>query len=93
MTSCERCWLEAQRRGIEYKEMLLIAEREGHPCCQTGDGVLTEQAIRLRAGQFWDEATKSDRRQNEDATLHQLGFDPAKIKGVVLQDGLPDGAP
>lgn len=62
MTSCERCWWEAQRRGIEYKDMLLIAEREGHPCCQIEDGVLTEQAKRLRAGQFWDEATQSDSR-------------------------------
>lgn len=62
MASCEHCWGEAYRRGIEYREMLLIAERDNLPCCEKVDGVLTERAARHRAGQFWDEAEKCDTR-------------------------------
>ena len=70
MSSCERCWVEAERRGIDYREMLRVAEAECHPCCEPYNGEalsLSENARRLRAGQFWDKDTKSDSREHRSA--------------------------
>jgi hypothetical protein len=56
MAICEYCWsrrLDAE----EYWYTIHRAEREGWPCTKD-----TEEGARLRAGQFWDEATKTDRR-------------------------------
>jgi hypothetical protein len=64
MTSCERCWSEAQKRGIEYRDMLRIADAEEHPCITN-----TLEGARLRAGQFWDDATKTDTRTPAKAAV------------------------
>ena len=57
MSACEHCLVMARIRGIEYHDQIERAEREGDPCTK-----LTLEGMRLRAGQFWDEETKSDRR-------------------------------
>jgi hypothetical protein len=47
-------------RGVEYHEQLAIAEAENWPCVRD-----TIEGAKLRAGQFWDEEKRIDRR---DAT-------------------------
>ena len=60
VASCEYCW---NRSGYpfhdEYGAVLRRAEAEGWPCTKN-----TEEGARLRAGQFWDEATKRDTRDD-----------------------------
>ena len=66
MASCEYCWERSgsgQGSAFDYKATLRQAEMDGSACCERdADGELTENARRLRAGQFWDDATKTDRR-------------------------------
>lgn len=46
--------------GIEYHDQLAHAQRGEYPCTQD-----TTEGKRLRAGQFWDEETQTDRREQE----------------------------
>ncbi len=72
MSSCEYCWVESQRRGIEYREMLRIAESQGSPCCEPQNGealTLSDNARRLRAGQFWDADEKRDTREHRSPSV------------------------
>lgn len=65
MASCEYCWDRAggSDSRFDYKATLRQAEIEGWPCCERDtNGDLTEHAEMLRAGQFWDEERKVDRR-------------------------------
>ena len=61
MAACEYCW-SRRRDGEEYWYTIHRAEREGWPCTKD-----TEEGARLRAGEYWDEATKTDRRTNRSA--------------------------
>jgi hypothetical protein len=65
MSACEYCWERSSPVvGYDYSATVLRAEEEGWPCTKND-----EEGARLRAGQFWDEATKSDRRTSEKAPL------------------------
>lgn len=55
MAACEYCW--SLSVPGEYGQTIRRAEEEGWPCTKND-----EEGARLRAGQFWDEASKSDRR-------------------------------
>lgn len=57
MSACEHCWSMSRLLGIEYHDQLERAERQSAPCTQQ-----TTEGARLRAGQWWDEETKSDTR-------------------------------
>lgn len=57
MTSCERCWNEAKRRGVDYSAQVFAAEVNGDECTKD-----TPEGKRLRAGEYWDEARGVDRR-------------------------------
>ena len=57
MAACEHCWAFAKMIGIEYRDQLERAERDEAPCTQD-----TIEGARLRAGQWWDENTRTDRR-------------------------------
>ena len=61
--SCEHCWERKEfNQSVDdelgYVTALRIAERDGWPCTKDD-----ENGRRLRAGQYWDEATKRDSRQ------------------------------
>lgn len=56
--SCEHCWTMAQMRGISYEAQIRDAE-DNHAACTRDD----EAARKLRAGQFWDDELKVDRRR------------------------------
>ena len=70
MSACEHCWGLARSRSYhsggttadEYYIQMERAERENAPCTQN-----TLEGARLRAGQWWDEATQRDKRT--DAAL------------------------
>jgi hypothetical protein len=59
--SCEHCWNEARKPdgcpSEHYSATMRRAEAEGWPCTKN-----TEEGARLRAGDYWDEATKRDTR-------------------------------
>lgn len=64
MASCEYCWWNAHDRpeweqdcNAAYRAELADAERTHAPC--QGESL---SAQRLRAGQFWDEASQTDSR-------------------------------
>lgn len=57
MPSCEHCWYEAQRRGVDYTTQVLSAEQRRDACTRAD-----EDGERLRAGQFWDEQRRVDTR-------------------------------
>jgi len=57
MSACEHCWAMSRLIGVEYQDVLARAELKGWPCTKD-----TEEGARLRAGQWWDEATKRDVR-------------------------------
>ena len=57
MSACEHCW--SQSDGYEhYLRTLADAERSGAACTKD-----TMEGKRLRAGQWWDEATQRDTRK------------------------------
>ncbi len=71
MSACEYCW---GRRGFfgdsgstdSYYAAMKDAEERKAPCTQD-----TLEGAKARAGQFWDEATQTDRRLQPPATsLH-----------------------
>lgn len=56
MASCERCWSRSD--GAEdYSRVMREAERDELECTKN-----TVEGARLRAGQWWDEATQRDTR-------------------------------
>lgn len=57
MSACEHCWETARLRRIEYHDQVERAEREKSPCTQD-----TIEGAKLRAGQWWDDETQTDRR-------------------------------
>ena len=57
MSACEHCWGMAHLLRKEYHDVLEQAEREKWHCTEN-----TPEGARLRAGQWWDEETQSDRR-------------------------------
>lgn len=71
MASCEYCW-SISVPG-EYGKTIARAEAEGWPCTKD-----TEEGARLRAGQFWDEDTKTDRRL---------------VTNPITTENAPEGAP
>lgn len=65
MASCEYCW-SVTRDGDEYSETRARAEAERWPCTKND-----EKGARLRAGQFWDDATKTDRRTTTKSAVEK----------------------
>ena len=67
MSACEHCWGIARSQAYytgrstadEYYIQMDRAERANAPCTQD-----TLAGAKLRAGQFWDEETQTDRRQS-----------------------------
>jgi hypothetical protein len=61
MASCEWCWhhSEPYNRPDSYYATMRQAESEGWPCTKND-----ENGARLRAGDYWDEATKRDTRND-----------------------------
>lgn len=57
MSACEHCWSLSRLLGIEYQDQLEKAEAEKAPCTQD-----TIEGAKLRAGQWWDDEAKRDRR-------------------------------
>ena len=65
MSACEHCWGIARSQAYhtgratadEYYIQMDRAERQNAPCTQD-----TPVGAKLRAGQFWDEATQRDKR-------------------------------
>lgn len=60
--SCEHCWGVAVASGEEYRTVLTRAENQGWACTK-----MDLHGARLRAGQFWNDATQSDVRVNPPA--------------------------
>lgn len=60
--TCEHCWAVAGGSYTEYKRVIARADREEWPCIKN-----TLEGAKLRAGQFWNEATMSDTRVNPPA--------------------------
>jgi hypothetical protein len=54
--SCERCW-NHRHDDDDYYRVMADAERDGLECTKD-----TIEGARLRAGQWWDEATQRDTR-------------------------------
>lgn len=57
MSACEHCWSMSRLLGIEYHDQIERAEAEKSACTQ--DTIIGR---RMRAGQWWDEATQKDLR-------------------------------
>ena len=57
MSAGEYCWGMSRMFGIDYYEAMRLAESRKAPCTQD-----TLEGAKARAGQFWDEATQTDKR-------------------------------
>lgn len=59
MSACEYCWGRRWLFDNDYYKAMADAEKSKAPC--TTD---TIEGAKARAGQFWDEATQTDKRHD-----------------------------
>ena len=72
MSACEHCWSNSGWPFDDYATVLRRAEAEGAECTKD-----TLDGRRLRAGQWWDEATQSDVRDRMRLRVGQSEIEPS----------------